>query len=264
MYANVGICLLSTSSVKHSQKKEQILAGRLGLPLCADEENNYRYHLVYTDNRLELQQNPHLCHNKENPLYVDFLHGERVHRRISTLSNKNPLARAAGIKPGIRPCVADATAGLGMDGISLAWLGCMVIFIERNPIIHALLKDGLERAKMNHRMDDIIEESVTLHQGNAMEILSKIFPAPDTVLVDPMYPKTLKGPLNKKEMRILRQLAGDDSDGHELFKYSLQNARNRVVVKRPKGAQNLCNSPPPSFSVPMKSGRFDVYLKNHL
>lgn len=57
------------------------------------------------------------------------------------------IAKAVGVQPGIRPRVLDATAGLGRDGFVLASLGCEVTLVERQPLIAALLEDGLERAR---------------------------------------------------------------------------------------------------------------------
>ena len=51
--------------------------------------------------------------------------------------------RAVGIQPGIRPTLLDATAGLGRDAFVLAELGCTLTLIERQPLIAALLEDGL-------------------------------------------------------------------------------------------------------------------------
>ena len=79
-----------------------------------------------------------------------------------------------------------------------------------------------------------------------------------------MYPDTTKGPRNKKEMRILRDIVGKDDDTDKLFTTALQVARNRVVLKRPKHAPVLDKFPLPSHQIVMKSGRFDVYLVDHL
>src|SRR5690606_15891946 len=43
--------------------------------------------------------------------------------------------------------VLDCTAGLGEDAFVLASCGAKVLLVERNPIIHLLLQDGLLRAK---------------------------------------------------------------------------------------------------------------------
>ena len=55
------------------------------------------------------------------------------------------IAKAVGIAQGVRPRVLDATAGLGKDAFVLASLGCEMSLIERQPLIGALLEDGLAR-----------------------------------------------------------------------------------------------------------------------
>ena len=57
------------------------------------------------------------------------------------------IAKAVGIAQGVRPQVLDATAGLGKDAFVLASLGCQMTLIERQPLIAALLEDGLARAR---------------------------------------------------------------------------------------------------------------------
>jgi 16S rRNA (guanine1516-N2)-methyltransferase len=48
--------------------------------------------------------------------------------------------------------VLDATAGLGKDAFVLASLGCQMTLIERQPLIAALLEDGLARARADEEV----------------------------------------------------------------------------------------------------------------
>ena len=82
---------------------------------------------------------------------------------------------------------------------------------------------------------------------------------PDVVYLDPMYPHRRKAALAGKEMRLLRQLAGDDDDAPELLVAALACARRRVVVKRPRRAPALAG-PPSGFQIVAPNTRFDVYL----
>ncbi len=227
-------------------------------------DNPFSYHLVYTENRLELQHNPHLHKYKHRPVFVDFLNSKSITRRIRTSYIKDPLSRAVGIKSGFRPYIIDTTAGLGLDGFTLAWLGCKVMLIERSVVIHALLQDGIFRASEDPMLKKIINTNITLKSGNSIHILNELKDHPDTILLDPMYPQNNKRPLNKKEMRVLRDVVGDDNDSPDLFTKSLGYARKRVVVKRPKGAESIIKTPAPTHNISMKSGRFDVYLINQL
>ncbi len=258
------ICIMLASS--HHSRKEQaeFLASGLALPICKNDDNLFKYHLVFTDYRLELHHNPHLTNFKVLPIIVDFLKNERVHPRLSSTTIKDPLPKAAGVKPGIRPHIVDTTAGLGMDAMQLAWLGCQVTLIERSPIIYVLLEDGLQRARKNKELCGIIDNNICLLAGDSTATLATLSSSPHTVLLDPMYPTDSKNPRNRKEMRILRDMVGDDEDIDQLFTAALNVALNRVVIKRPKHAPLIRNSPSPSHQITMKSGRFDVYLMSHL
>lgn len=264
MSENHKICVICSNSSTTQADKAAELSTKLTLPLQKQSDKSYSYHLVYTDNRLELQHNPHLHNYKHKPICVDFLNNKEITRRLSTSNIKDPLCRAVGIKPGFRPYVVDTTAGLGMDGLTLAWLGCKIVLLERSIIIHALLEDGFKRAKKDPRFKNAFKNIISLKGGNSIDILGSIAQPPDTILIDPMYPQDNKRALNKKEMRVLRDIVGDDNDSSELFRISIKSAGKRVVVKRPKGAANIVTIPAPSHKIAMKSGRFDVYLKNQI
>lgn len=256
------VCIIVNRKLKHQEQKAAALSEKLSLHLCCRNDSEHKYHLVYTDNRLELQYNPHQHKYKHGSVFVDFL-GENntILKRVLTTTIKTPLARASGIKSGFRPTIVDTTAGLGIDGFTLAWLGCKVILIERSNLVHALLEDGLMRARQNEELKEIIKNRIILKKGDAKIVLPTLSEKIDTVILDPMYPPRNKSSLNKKEMRLLRDVVGDDTDSSDLFSVSSVFARNRVVVKRPKGAREIVDAPQPSHRIVMKSGRFDVYHK---
>ena len=72
--------------------------------------------------------------------------------------------------------------------------GCKVLLIERSVIIHALLEDGLKRATENPKLENIILENISLINDNSTNFLSNVTVAPDTILLDPMYPFQDKRP----------------------------------------------------------------------
>jgi 16S rRNA (guanine1516-N2)-methyltransferase len=82
---------------------------------------------------------------------------------------------------------------------------------------------------------------------------------PEVIYLDPMYPHRTKSSLVKKEMRILRVLAGDDQDAAGLLVAALACARKRVVVKRPRLAPRI-EGQTPSTEITSKNSRYDVYL----
>ena len=215
--------------------------------------------LFYTETHLELQQNTTEGKIVQGPLFVDFLSGSSGYRRLHNCTIGQPLARAVGIRQGFRPSVVDGTAGLGQDGFVLACLGCTVTLIERSPVLGALLNDGLQRALQDRIVGKIISDRLTLIEGDTKTILETLSPQPYTIYLDPMYPLRTKSALNKKEMRIIRTLIGDDQDSPLLLECALKSAGNRVVVKRPKEAPPLSGLSP-SHTTLMKNNRFDVYL----
>ena len=262
MLTSTGI-VVSTHILSQIRRARK-LSDEFALPICDAADTRCSHQLVYTDNRVQLQENPHLGSPRFTPLSVDYLRGNSLSSRILSTTLKDPLCRAAGLKSGYRPSVIDATAGLGSDGISLAWLGCRVILIERSPVVFALLEDGIYRASSNASFLERIVSNIQLCCGNAIEILQQKQYTAETVMIDPMFPEFGKSQMKKKQMRLLRSIVGGDDDSAMLFSSSLGAAKKRVAVKRPKNAHKIADHPLPSHQVTMKSGRFDVYIKDHL
>jgi 16S rRNA (guanine1516-N2)-methyltransferase len=179
-------------------------------------------------------------------------------------SRRQPLARAVGLarSGGAMPLVCDATAGLGGDTWLLAALGCEVIALERSEVIFELLADGLERARATA---PAVYDRIRRVQGDAVEIFANwserdYGAIPDVVFLDPMFPpKKKKAALERKEMRALRMVVGEDADASALLEAALKLARRRVVVKRPLHAESLGLQP--TVSQKGKSMRYDVYVQ---
>ena len=102
---------------------------------------------------LQLQQ---LGPDAPGPVRVDFVEGGAAHRRLYGGGSGQMIAKAVGVAQGVRPRVLDATAGLGKDGFVLASLGCEISLIERQPLIGALLEDGLARAAEDFEVAPIV------------------------------------------------------------------------------------------------------------
>jgi 16S rRNA (guanine1516-N2)-methyltransferase len=226
------------------------------LPLAPTAAPAGRLLLVVADGRLELRTS-----GRRSPggVAADFL-GERL-REVSGpgAGRRRALARAAGLAAGERPTVLDATAGLGRDAFRLASLGCPVTVVERSPVVAALLADGLRRAAADSRAAATVAR-MTLVAGDAREVLRR-GPAPDVVLVDPMYPPARKSAAPGKELLLLRRLLGADDDAGELLAAARRVAR-RVVVKR-RAHDPPLDGQTPDLSWPGRSTRFDVYLSPH-
>ncbi|MBB5346609.1 class I SAM-dependent methyltransferase [Desulfoprunum benzoelyticum] len=243
-------------------QKAEILAKKLGLPCTPGPAAAPQ--LVYTERGLELRLRlggPDTV--GASVLHIDFSGGRSGYRHARNCTIKQPLARAIGIRPGVRPTVFDATAGMGADAFVLACLGCRVTMNERSPVVGALLADAIERAMQAPEIAAIFCDRIDLIVGDARSTLQTLSDPPETIYLDPMYPHGPNSALNSKEMRMIRAIVGDDVDGPELLAQALLTAAQRVVVKRPKGAP-LLHQRPPSHQVLMKNSRFDVYLRRHL
>ncbi len=218
------------------QAKAAQLARRLELSFQGDADL-----LLTVGERLELRE----ANAKTGPVYVDF---QKLAQRSKNA--KDLIAKAVGVKGKYQPTVIDATAGLGQDAFKLAAYGCRVLMLERSPIVAALLQDGLERGGGLEALSRL-----TLQLGDAKALLPTL--QADVVYLDPMYPDLGKSAAKRKEMRLFRELVGDDTDVTELFEIALRTANKRVVVKRPLKAPELAK---PSFTLLGKTIRFDVYV----
>lgn len=171
---------------------------------------------------------------------------------------RQALARAAGLGGGRTRRVADATAGLGRDAFVLASLGASVTLIERVPEVHALLGEGLARARDAGGEAAATAARMTLLLGDARDLLPGL--SVDVVLVDPMHPPRRNTALVKKEMRLLRDLVGPDPDALELMQVALSAAGNRVVLKWPQHAAPLPGLRNPTHRIAGKTVRYDVFM----
>ncbi|OOF42324.1 DNA polymerase I [Rodentibacter rarus] len=212
--------------------------------------------LVQTDERLELRK---LDEPKLGAVYVDFVGGAMAHRRKFGGGRGEAIAKAVGIKGNELPTVIDATAGLGRDAFVLAAIGCQVRLVERHPVVHLLLQDGLNRAYQDEEIGKMLQQNLQLLPVHHIQELSPETNCVDVVYLDPMYPHKQKSALVKKEMRVFQHLVGADLDADELLLPALHLARKRVVVKRPDYAEFLAQKSP-HFSRETKNHRFDIYL----
>ncbi|WP_376707898.1 class I SAM-dependent methyltransferase [Parashewanella spongiae] len=226
-----------------------------------------RWALVFDENaffELKFQHDTLCLYKRDEPklsaISVDFTSGAVAHRRKFGGGKGQSIAKAVGLKNGKTPTVIDATAGLGRDAFVLASLGCSVTLIERNPIVAALLEDGLRRGYLDAEIGEWMRQRMILNYGSSQTTLHQLSLNADVVYLDPMYPHREKSALIKKEMRLFQSLVGSDQDADELLQPALDLATKRVVVKRPDYAEPL-NQQPPSTVISTKKNRFDIYVK---
>ncbi|OOF48739.1 DNA polymerase I [Rodentibacter genomosp. 1] len=249
--SQVGIQLISASTEKTWAELTALCAEK---GIVHDDKSPLA--LVQTNERLELRK---LDEPKLGAVYVDFVGGAMAHRRKFGGGRGEAVAKAVGIKGNELPTVIDATAGLGRDAFVLATIGCQVRLVERHPVVHLLLQDGLHRAYQDEEIGQMLQQNLRLLTVRHINELTSETAYADVVYLDPMYPHKQKSALVKKEMRVFQHLVGADLDADELLAPALRLARKRVVVKRPDYAEFLAKKSP-HFSRETKNHRFDIYL----
>jgi 16S rRNA (guanine1516-N2)-methyltransferase len=169
-----------------------------------------------------------------------------------------PVVRAVRAAVGPDGRVVDATAGLGGDAGALWRAGLRVTMVERDPLLAALLADGLRRLREARTAG---HERLELCVGDARERLLELGWRPDVVYLDPMYPRA-RGGAKRRGAAWLRAHLGDpgpdpDADARELLRVARRVARRRVVVKRPLRGPEL--APGVSGALRGTTTRFDLY-----
>lgn len=178
------------------------------------------------------------------------------------------LARACGLgrksKPGTRQVrLLDATAGWGVDGLSLALLGARVALLEQHAAIWALC-DDLCRTLAGTGSSPAVQARA--HLGAFDDWLAGRANLPqepvDVVYLDPMFPPRSKQAAPGKRLQYLAGLlAGQpvptESQLAEWVAAARQRATDRVVLKRRR--LDPAGSPTPDWQIVSRSVRYDVY-----
>jgi 16S rRNA (guanine1516-N2)-methyltransferase len=261
---NLSIVCLASERLLEAQQ----LAEQMQLPLAFELLPGYEFALVFAEDGVSLRSVQQSDKKGQKDIMVDFCGGAAAHRRKYGGGKGQLIAKAVGLKAGFKPPVYDMTAGLGGDAFVLASLGCQVTMVERNPVVHALLADGLARAKAFAEDQDaeLLEtiQRMQLVQANAVEWLRQTDEKLLSVIyLDPMFPERKKSASVKKEMRAFHSLVGDDADAGELLSAALAAVEHRVVVKRPRLAPSI-DDREPSLKLEGKSSRYDIYARKSL
>lgn len=241
--------------------RDRALASALQLPLvnaddCKGQE--FKFILRYDSAGLTLYQN---SAGAPGGLCIDFSNPHLLRRTSDKLKQQN-LVKAIGIKSQQHLAVLDAMAGLGKDAWLLASGGAEVQMLERSPIVHALLQDGLARG-LSRAMTGSSKASVLgrmqLRHAD-FSLISPELPVYDVVYLDPMFPSSNKNARAKKDMYLLQELLGDVAcDELQLLSVAREHARRRVVVKRGKLSPYFAGARP-EIEFKGSANRYDVYM----
>ncbi len=241
MKDNIVICLRDGGD----RDGATLLADKLGVPISDSEGDELT--VVFDNTGLSLR-------GYGLSYQGDF---EAMIRRVSDgrLSHEM-LAKAVKSKETSLRAI-DATAGMGEDAFIIAAYGYEVTLCEQNPVIAALLKDAIRRAKKNPAAKDIVGR-MHVYEGDSIELLSKCELPPDVIYLDPMFPARQKSGLINKKLQLIQKLEPPCAGEEELFCAAIAAGPKKIVVKRPLKSPNLAGKRP-NYVLSGKAIRYDCY-----
>lgn len=190
-------------------------------------------------------------------LCVDFSDARR--RIAHNALHRELLVRATKLKiPFSEATLLDATAGLGDDSFLLAAAGFSVQLYERNPVIAALLKDGVERARADTALHDIALR-MSVHEEDSVAALRSGDIHPDVVYLDPMFPERKKSAAVKKKFQLLQRLEAPCDDAQDILNAAIEARPRKIVIKRPAKGPYLGDRTP-DYSLRGKAVRYDCHV----
>ena len=184
---------------------------------------------------------------------------ERMAKRLRAGSlQRELLVKAAHVKGVSSPTAIDATAGLGEDALLLAGAGFQVTLYERNPVIAALLEDGVKRA-LEIPGGYAAAARMKVVAGDSVEALPRLQERPDVVFLDPMFPAKRGEARAKKKLQLLQRLEQPCDDEAALLDAALAARPRKVVVKHPLKGPFLAERKP-AYNLKGTTIRYDCYL----
>jgi Putative SAM-dependent methyltransferase len=130
--------------------------------------------------------------------------------------------------------IIDATLGLAGDALHVAHSlpAASIIGIERSPLMHALLEEGLVR--LSKSMVTRSATAIELRGGDASDELAAMADdSVDVVMLDPMMSRPRP---SAPSMSLLRTFAWPAPASPALLLHAARVARRRVVLKLGRGA----------------------------
>lgn len=166
------------------------------------------------------------------------------------------VSRPKGEVQGLR--AVDATAGMGEDSILLAAAGYDVTLFEQNPVIAALLKDALRRARRHPVLSPIVSR-MNLIEGNSIEQMPRLGFSPDVIYLDPMFPARQKSGLINKKLQLIQKLEHPCVEEEALLNAALATGARKIIIKRPLKGPYLAGQQP-HYTVEGKAIRYDCLV----
>ena len=183
---------------------------------------------------------------------------EKMLRRISGGRLQHEMLAHVAKTKSPNPTAIDATAGMGEDAILLAACGYEVTLYEQNPVIAALLKDAMRRAKGHPVLGEIIER-MHLVEGDSIEGMKSVPDAPDLIYLDPMFPARQKSGLINKKLQLIQKLEQPCFEEEALLEAAILAHPKKIIIKRPLKGANLAGKKP-SYTIKGKAIRYDCII----
>lgn len=207
--------------------------------------------LANPEYKIELYQNQLSVYHRQDKhhVFVDF-NSKQLQYRSQAHLNAELVIKAVLGKKKQATSILDCTAGFGKDSYLMSLTGSKIVAYENNPLMYALLKDGLNRADINN---------ISLHKSNALGVIKST--DCEVIYIDPMYPASKKSAKNNKQMMFLQAFVGHQSEmAEELYIQAKQSNAKKIIIKRPMKADYVLNKKPTSQIIG-KAARFDVYAQ---
>lgn len=150
----------------------------------------------------------------------------------------------------------DGTAGLGEDSLLLAAYGFSVTLCEHNPVISALLKDTLARARTIPELEPVVSR-MTVYEGSSLTCFASLSTPPDVILLDPMFPERKKKSKVKEKLQLIQKLEAPCTEENTLLEAALATGAPKIIIKRPAKGPWLADRKP-SYVIEGKVIRYDV------
>lgn len=204
---------------------------------------NSHYRLQLQNDQLALYHDIEKYH-----IVVDFT-SKKLQFRSRSHINAELVNKAILGKKKQATSVLDCTAGFGKDAYLMSLTGSKISACESNLLMYALLKDGFNRAHIDHIILNHMDAIHAIEQTDC-----------EVIYLDPMYPESKKSAKNNKDMTFLQRFVGHQQNMAEnLFAKARQSSAQKIVIKRPIKSDHVFNQKPTS-QITGKAVRFDIYV----
>ncbi len=183
-------------------------------------------------------------------------------KRLKSPPPKGDLfKKAIGSWPKTTPLL-DLCGGWGRDSLCFASWGFKVSCLERHSEVFEIVSNAFQNLKTQNTFFENILNNITYINTDAKEFLKNSNENWPLIYLDPMYPDRKKSALGKGEMRLLKELVGDDPDKSELAQWAFEKTAKRLVIKGPKLSPSLLENIRPTHVFRGSSTRYEIFVKH--